>query len=214
MKCFSLFFQKSAGTLVARVVAGIVTTLTKKGEETHQSVVLGRYGAGQWCNRVGFFHKEPPVVKNGRIYSAELMKLEDRKASTPEMLKYFHLLSAEDGNTDTRILIRVTGIWPSEGDGLPLGWFKNGNARVEEGLVILEPGDILPVHSSDDGATTVGLYYDTRVGVRIITADEYRQFRLANQPTLIEVVALAPVEPPVAPAPKRKPRAKKAVAAE
>lgn len=218
MKCITLFFQAIAGKLIGRLANGIAVRDIKKGEDSQQAVQLGHYGAGQWCAKVGFLKKEPPTVKNGKVFEASIVALPNTKKRAPEDPSTFCVLAAvKADDNDTRILVRVNtegtyktgsiGNYPKDADELPHGWGKHtgpdggGESFWYDGLVAMSPGDLIPVQP-EGGAPedVIGLFYDPKKGLGIISVAEYQ--RLAALATT-KAAAASPTVPatPVAPAP-------------
>jgi len=242
MKLITLFFLTVGGKSIGRLVNGIaVREIPTKGGETQQSIQLGHYGAGQWSARVGFLKKDeergkfPPAVKSGKVFEATLVALPNTKKRTPEDPSIFYVLGLSKDDADTRILVRINtegrykegaiGAYPKGEDELPHGWGKHtgpdgeGESFWHDGLVVMVPGDVLPVQP-EGGAPedVIGLYYDSKRGLCIVPVAEYQRLAAlaaaksaAVKPATPAVSAPSAEATPVVagPAPEAKPASKK-----
>ena len=208
MKLITLFFQAIGGKLIGRLVNGIAVREIPKDKETQQCIQLGHYGKDQWCAKVGMLRKDPPVVRNGKVYDAVIVSLPNTKKQNPEDPSIFYVLGAvKADDNDTRILVRVNtegtykngsiGSYPKDADELPHGWGKHtgpdggGESFWHDGLVTMAPGDILPIQPEGGvPEDVIGLYYDTKKGLGIVSVSEYQ--RLAALATAKPVVVSAP----------------------
>ena len=157
-------------------------------------VYLGEEGRGRHYEKVGLYRKSPAEVKDRKIFNARPVKITVNRGTEKE--KSFYTLAApalvpNEANKDKRLLVRINtsctytrgsiGNWKAvkgEPQTLVVGNGAHGIAgRIGtwyDGLVIMQPGDVLRVKPEGGYKTEhYALFYDPDEGLKCMVWQDY-----------------------------------------
>ena len=173
---------------------GEVTSGIQVEEDENLGIVIplgseGR-GGGRYLEKVELFQKDPPEIKEGRIFDAHPVKI----VTELEKHKHYHKLAKPpDSSNNGRILVRINtrwvftrgthGKWESLAGSpkdLMVGYGSRDivtqrSATWSDGLILLSPGDAVCI--TPEGGYKVELYvvfYDKDGVVHDLLLSEYR----------------------------------------
>ncbi len=150
-------------------------------------VYLGEEGRGRWCEKVGFFYKNPPEVKNGHIYEAYPFKITINRNTKKE--KSFYVLAKPNNSYDQRVLVRINTKWVYTRDTIGSWRSVRGKAKKiasgygargiagrigswEDSIIVMSPGDIIRIRPEGGYKTKPYiLIYDKKI--KCIKLEDY-----------------------------------------